>query len=147
MRGKLCYQLRFSEGTDPVILLWYPVWESGETLTFLGGCKPRVSLFMVRVTYACPSLGVFGASKAMDLGLPAIVAIPGPVGHDSVGPLSPCALNVSTPASREWSSEVRARRDTPSSPRGDCAMDPMGGLRQHGGALQREPGTGAEEVS
>ena len=31
------------------ILAWYPVWVSGETLTLPGGCKPRISLFMIRV--------------------------------------------------------------------------------------------------
>ena len=41
------------------------VWVSEETLTLPGCCKPRISLFMVHVTNAGPSLGVFDASRAM----------------------------------------------------------------------------------
>ena len=61
-----CYHLCINEGSDPVFLPWYFVWVSGETLTLPSGGKPRLSLFMVCVTYAGPSLGVFDTSKAME---------------------------------------------------------------------------------
>ena len=73
------------------------MWVSGKTLTLQGGCKPRLSLFMVCVTYAGPSLGVFDTSKAMDLGLPAIDAASGPVGHNGVGAFAPVVSSVLTP--------------------------------------------------
>ena len=63
-----------------------------ETLTLLGGGKPR--LFMVCVNYVGPSLGVFDTSKAIDLGLPAMDAASGPE-----GPLALIASGVLTSVS------------------------------------------------
>ena len=60
-----CYHVCISEGSDPVFLQCYSVWLSGETLTLLSGGKPRLSLFMVCVTYVGQNLWVLDTSKAM----------------------------------------------------------------------------------
>ena len=80
-----CYHLCISEWSDPVFLLWYFVWVSGEALTLPSSGKPRLSLFMICVTYAGPSLGVFDTSKAMK--------------PPAQGPLAPIVSGVPTPVS------------------------------------------------